>query len=73
MTFGKQISARLPHLLRGEVSVSPGSVPVSRHGLRVERDDHAKVLGHAVEEEAGHPHVVATGNTFGRADLPRLD
>merc|ERR1719219_2543274 len=50
---------RLPHGLGGEVTVSPGSVPVSLHRLRVEADHHAEVLGDPAEEVAGDPEVVA--------------
>ncbi len=52
-------AALLPHLERGEVGVGAGAVPVALHGLGVHGDHHAKVLSHAVEEEAGHPQVVS--------------
>lgn len=43
------------HLLGREVGVETGTVPVAGDGLGVERDLGAELLGHAVEEEAGHP------------------
>ena len=45
---------KLPHLLRGEVTVSPRSVPISVNGLGVECDDHSEVLGDPLEDVPRH-------------------
>lgn len=57
------------HGLRGEVAVGSGSVPVARHRFRVEGDHDAEFLGDAVQQETGHPQVVADANAFARSDL----
>lgn len=57
------------HLLAGEVAVQTGTVPVTRDGLGVDRDLGAKLLGDAVEKEAGHPEVVTHLNAGAGADL----
>ena len=59
----------LAHVLGGEVGVAAGAVPVSGDGLGVNGDDDAKVLGDLVEDEAGHPEVVANVNAAAGADL----
>merc|ERR1719221_1272305 len=41
---------RLPHVLSGEVTVGPGTVPVSLHRLRVEADDDSEVLRDPAEK-----------------------
>lgn len=52
-------AAVLAHRLGGDVGVKTRAVPVARDGLGVEGDFDAKLLGHAVEDEAGHPELVA--------------
>jgi hypothetical protein len=59
----------LAHLLGGEVAVQTGTVPVTGDGLGVDGDLGAKVLGDAVEEEAGGPEVVTHLDALAGADL----
>lgn len=59
----------LTHLLGRVVGVAAGTVPVALEGLGVERDLDAPLLGDADEEVAGHPEVVAHGDTLARTDL----
>lgn len=40
---------RLPHALRREIRVCARAVPVSGHGLRIEADNNAKVLGQTLQ------------------------
>ena len=40
----------LPHRLRGEVAVSPRSVPVSSNGLGGKRDHDTKILRYTLED-----------------------
>ena len=47
------------HLRRRHVGVQARAVPVARDGLGREGDARAEFLGDAVQEEAGHPEVVA--------------
>merc|ERR1719411_2255793 len=60
---------RLPHVLSGEVAVSPGPVPVSLHRLRVEGDDDPEVLGDPAEKVAGDPEVVSHVDALAGPDL----
>lgn len=62
-------AALLAHLLRGEVGVAAGTVPVAGEGLGVEGDLDAEHLRDADEEVARHPEVVAHGDALARADL----
>lgn len=59
----------LTHLLGREVGVETGTVPVTGHGLGVDRDLGAELLSDAVEEETGEPEVVTHLNTLAGADL----
>lgn len=52
-----------------EVGVAAGAVPVTGDGLGVERDDDAELLAHALQDVAGHPHLVARGDALRGADL----
>ena len=62
-------AAFLPHGLRREVGVAPGSVPVPGHGFRVVRDDDPEVLGDPLEEEPGAPQLVPHVDPLTRTDL----
>mmetsp|Transcript_22427 Transcript_22427/g.38326 ORF Transcript_22427/g.38326 Transcript_22427/m.38326 type:complete len:263 (-) Transcript_22427:655-1443(-) len=62
-------AARIAHLLRGEVGVAAGTVPVARDGLRVERAVDVEVLAHALQDVARHPQLVTRRDAGGRADL----
>lgn len=62
-------AALLSHRQRGIIGVSASPVPIARHGLRVEGDDNAEVLCHAVEDESGHPQVISHLYAFARPDL----
>ena len=57
--------------LRRVVRVGASAVPAALHGLRVQGDHHAELLGHAVQDEAGDPEVVAGVDAHGWADLER--
>lgn len=59
----------LTHLLGRIVGVASGTVPVALERLRVEGDLDIPLLGNAYKEVAGHPEVVAHGDTLARADL----
>ena len=63
------ITCRLPHGIGGEVAVRAGAVPVAHHGLGVHGDDDAELLGDPVEEESGHPEVVAHGDALAGTHL----
>lgn len=52
-----------------DVGVETGTVPVAGDGLGVEGDLDTKLFGDTVEEEAGHPKVVAHLDTLAGADL----
>lgn len=62
-------SSVLPHLLGADVGVAAGAVPVALHGFGIQGGHHPKVLTHAVQQEAGHPQVVAHLDAFAGADL----
>ena len=65
----KNILDSFVHLLGGEVAVCAGAVPVAHHGLGVHGDDHAELLGDAVQQEAAHPEVVAHRDALAGAHL----
>lgn len=52
-------AAVFTHRLGGDVGVETRAVPVTGDGLGVEGDLDAEFLGDAVEEETGHPELVA--------------
>ena len=60
---------KLPHLLRGEVTVGPRAVPIAVNGLGVECDDHSEVLGDPLEDVPRHPEVVPHLNPLARTNL----
>lgn len=62
-------SSRLTHGLGGVVGVASSTVPFTRKRLGMERDFDAPFFGNTDEQEAGHPKVVAHGDTLARADL----
>lgn len=62
-------STRLAHRLRGVVGVAPGTIPVTRKGLRVEGYLYSPLLGNADKQVTSHPKVVAHINTLARANL----
>lgn len=51
-------TALLSHLLRREVAVKTGTIPVARDWLGVEGDLCAELLGNAVKEETCEPELV---------------
>lgn len=55
--------------LGAEIGVSSGTIPVARDQLGIECHANVKVFGHTMQEVARHPHVVANGDAFTRADL----
>jgi hypothetical protein len=56
--------------LRGrDVGVQTGTVPVPGDGLGVEGDLSPKLLGDTVEQETGHPEVIAHLNALAGTDL----
>ena len=57
------------HRLGREVAVGARAVPVALHGFRVQGDDHAVFLGDAVQDEPGHPEVVAGGDAEAGSNL----
>src|SRR5690606_30764080 len=59
----------LAHELGREVGVAPGTVPVARHGLGIDGGGDVEVLGDAVQQPSGDPHVVADLDDAGGADL----
>jgi hypothetical protein len=59
----------LAHLLGGEVGVQTSTVPVTGHGLGLDRDLGAELLGDTIQQEAGQPEVVTHLNTLAGADL----
>ena len=59
----------LAHLVRREVGVRAGAVPVTADRLRVKRRAHAVVLPHPVEEPARDPQLVADRGCVQRTDL----
>lgn len=62
-------SAFLAHGLGGVVRVAASAVPVALERLGVEGDLDAPLFGYPDEQEAGHPEVVAHGDTLARTDL----
>ena len=62
-------TALVPHLIGTEVGVAASAVPVPGDGFGVEGHDHAKVLADAVQDEAGHPEVVAHVDALRRTHL----
>merc|ERR1719305_324990 len=62
-------ATRLAHLLRREIGVAAGAVPVAWDRLRVERDVHAEVLAHALEDVARDHQLITRLDAYTRADL----
>lgn len=56
-------------LLGGDVGVETSAVPVAGDGLGGEGDLGTELLGNAVEDEAGHPELVAHGDVVAGTDL----
>ena len=52
-------SAGFAHDFGAVVAVGSSAVPVSGHGLGVEADNDAVLFGHALQQEATDPQVVA--------------
>ncbi|KAI0567633.1 hypothetical protein FGB62_1g6102 [Gracilaria domingensis] len=63
------VAAFLPHGLGGEVGVAARAVPVALDWLGFVIDVQTLYLGHALQQVASHPQVVALLNAHGRADL----
>lgn len=62
-------AALLSHRLGGVVGVSAGAVPVTGDWLWIERDNDAKLLSNAVQNEPAHPEVISRIDAFTWADL----
>jgi len=62
-------SSGLTHGFGGEVGVAAGTVPVALERLGVERNFDTPFFGHTGEQKAGHPEMIAHGDTLARADL----
>merc|ERR1712027_23222 len=58
-----------PHGLCGEVCVTTGAVPVTSHGLGVERNHHTKIFSDTLEEVSADPEVITHVNTLGGSHL----
>merc|ERR1719466_611461 len=58
-----------PHGLCGEVCVTTGAVPVTSHGLGVERNHHAKIFSNTLEEVSADPEIITHVNTLGGSHL----
>jgi len=58
----------LAHGLGREVAVAAGAIPILEE-LRGERDSHVEVFCNTLENVAGHPKLIADGNTLDGADL----
>mmetsp|Transcript_43594 Transcript_43594/g.76881 ORF Transcript_43594/g.76881 Transcript_43594/m.76881 type:complete len:321 (+) Transcript_43594:465-1427(+) len=56
-------ATRSTHGLSGEVGVATSTIPVARDGLGVIGNNHTKVLAHAGQQVARHPHVVTRVNS----------
>jgi len=52
-------AAVFAHGFGGAVGVQTGAIPVAGDGLGCEGDFDAELLGDAVQEKAGYPHLVA--------------
>jgi len=64
-----QDAVGLPHGLGGEVAVGASAVPVSRHGLGVQGDHDAELLGDAVQKVPGDPQLVPGVDAFAGPNL----
>jgi len=60
------------HRFRADVGVQARAVPVARDRLGREGDLGAELFRHAVEEEAGHPHVVAHCRSISAGAFPSV-
>ena len=63
------VAAVLAHRQRRVVGVAAGTVPVARDRFRAKINDDAKVLGHAMQQEARHPQIVAHAQALARTHL----
>lgn len=52
-----------------EVAMCSCTIPVPYHGLGVQRDNDAKLLGHTVKEVAGYPQLITHRDSLTRPHL----